>query len=329
MIGFIIRRILSSLPVLLVISMCAFFLINLAPGDPVAAMYGSKVENMRPEDHARIKENLGLNKPLGVQYLNWLNAVLTGDFGKSYLSGEDVSAIILERLPNTLILNFCSLSLMLVIAIVIGLISAVKQYSLFDYLSAFFAFAFYSVPSFWLALLAILIFSVYLGWFPSAGISSVGKESDLLNRLHHLVLPVLVLSLSHVGAYMRFVRSSLLEVLGQDYMLLAKAKGLYRKEVFFTHAFRNAIIPLITYVGMSFSSIIGGAYLVETVFAYPGLGQLTIYAAATRDYPLLMGAVLLTGVFVVTGNLIADILCAWADPRLKVEGVQKRIVSHG
>jgi peptide/nickel transport system permease protein len=329
MFGFAIRRIFASIPVLFVVSICAFFLIHLAHGDPAVAMYGSHLEKMRVEDQIRIRTNLGLNEPLPIQYAKWITGVLKGELGRSYMDGRDVSAILLSRLPNTLILNAAAMVLMLVVAIMIGMLAAIHQYSWFDYVTTCFAFLFYSIPSFWLALLSILLFSVYLGWLPSAGLSTIGQEFNVGDRLLHLLLPTIVLAVSHIGAYIRFVRSSMLEVLSQDYILTAHAKGLWPSYIYYIHAFRNALTPLITYVGMSFSSLIGGGYLVEMVFAYPGIGQLTIYSAATRDYPLLMGTVLLTGVFVVVGNLVADIFCAWADPRLQLEGSERRLGTHG
>lgn len=328
MLGFFMRRLLASIPVIFIISLCAFFLIHSAHGDPAIAMYGNQLERMRAEDQERIRANLGLNEPIPVQYGKWLNNALKGDLGKSYMTGRDVSEIIASRLPNTLILNISAMVLMITLAAVVGMISAVKQYSLFDYFSTCLAFLFYSIPSFWMALLAILVFSVYLGWLPSAGMSSIGQENNIADRLQHLVMPIIVLAVSHVGAYIRFVRSSMLEVLSQDYILTAHAKGLWAARIYYLHAFRNAVIPLITYAGMSFSSLIGGGYLVETVFSYPGIGQLTIYAAATRDYPLLMGTILLTGIFVVIGNFLADICCSLADPRIRIEGSERRVGYH-
>lgn len=329
MFGFFVRRMLASIPVLLVVSICAFFLIHMAHGDPAIAMYGSQLEKMRPEDQMRIRENLGLNQPLPLQYGKWLAGAVKGELGRSYMDGREVSEILLSRLPNTLILNTAAMLLMIILAVIIGMVAAVKQYSWFDYISTCFAFVFYSIPSFWLALISILIFCVYLGWLPSAGLSSIGQENNFIDRVMHLILPTIVLAVSHIGAYIRFVRSSLLEVLSQDYILTARAKGLWSSRIYLIHALRNALIPLTTYAGMSFSSLIGGGYLIETVFSYPGIGQLTIYSAATRDYPLLMGTVLLTGVFVVVGNLIADVCCAWADPRIQMEGNERRIGTHG
>jgi peptide/nickel transport system permease protein len=329
MFGFFIRRLIASIPVLLVVSICAFSLIHMAHGDPAVAMFGSQLEKMRVEDQMRIRENLGLNQPLTIQYLKWFSGVLQGELGRSYIDGRDVRDIIMSRLPSTLVLNVAALVLMMIVAVGIGVLSAIKQYSWFDYLSTGFAFLFYAVPSFWLALLSILVFCVYLGWLPSSGLSTIGREFDFQDRLVHLILPTIVLAVSHVGAYIRFVRASMLEILNQEYILTAQAKGLRKSTIYFTHAFRNALIPLLTYAGMSFSSLIGGAYLVETVFAYPGIGQLTIHAAATRDYPLLMGTVLLTGVFVVAGNLLADVCCAWADPRLQLAADTERRTVHG
>jgi len=329
MVGFIVRRMLASIPVLFVVSLCAFFLIHMAHGDPAIAMYGSHLEKMRPEDQMRIRANLGLDQPVPVQYGKWAAGIVKGELGRSYMDGREVSEILRDRLPNTMILNVGAMTLMILLAAIVGSVAAIKQYSWFDYGSTCFAFLFYSIPSFWLALLAILVFSVYLGWLPSAGLSSIGRDFDVTDRIRHLILPTVVLAVSHVGAYIRFVRSSLLEVLNQDYILTAHAKGLWPKHIYCIHAFRNALIPLITYAGMSFSSLVGGGYLVETVFAYPGLGQLTIYSAAARDYPVLMGTVLLTGIFVVLGNLVADLCCAWADPRLQLKGTERRFDVYG
>lgn len=329
MLLFILRRLLASVPVLLVVSLCSFFFIHTAHGDPAVAMYGNQLERMRPADQERIRENLGLDQPLPVQYGQWLSQALQGEMGTSYITGRPVSQMLAERLPRTIVLNVSALALMVCLAVAVGLASAIRQYSWLDYLATFFSFLFFSIPSFWLALLAILFFSVYLGWLPSAGMASLGNDGDWLDRLRHLLLPVVVLALSHVGAYIRFVRSSMLEVLGKEYIRMAHAKGLSPRRVHYLHAFRNALVPVITYGGLSFSSLVGGGYLVETVFAYPGLGQLSIQAASMRDYPLLMGTILLTGCFVVAGNLLADIACAWVDPRLTVEGLRKKVGGIG
>lgn len=314
-----------SVPVLLVVSLCAFFLIHSAHGDPAVAMYGSQLERMREDDQERIRHNLGLDRPLPVQYGRWLGQAVQGELGISYINARPVSELLMERLPRTLVLNVGAMALMFILAVAVGMASAIKQYSWLDYGATFLSFLFFSIPSFWLALLAILLFSVELGWLPSAGLASLGQEGDFVDRLKHLILPLIVLALSHIGGYIRFVRSSMLEVLGKEYIRMAHAKGLAPRRIHYLHAFKNALVPVITYAGLSFASLVGGGYLVETVFAYPGLGQLSIQAAAMRDYPVLMGTILLTGCFVVAGNLLADIACAWVDPRLTVEGAQKKV----
>lgn len=316
MAAFILKRLLATIPVLFIVSLLAFGLIHMAHGDPAVAMFGSQLEKMRPEDQVRIRENLGLNEPVAIQYAKWLSGVLHGELGRSYIDGREVAEIITDRLPNTLLLSGLSLVVMLALAVFLGVTAAIRQYSWIDYLATGLAFVFYSVPSFWLAMVAILLFSVALGWFPSSGLTTLGGDGGVTDRLRHLILPVLVLAVSHVGAYIRFVRSSMLEILNQEYIAAAHAKGLRLPRVYYFHALKNALLPVITFMGLSFSSLIGGSYLVETIFSYPGMGQLTITAAATRDYPLLMGTVLLTGLFVIAGNLLADICCAWVDPRL-------------
>ena len=328
MLGFVVRRLAAGLPVLFIITIFAFAIINMAHGDPAVAMFGNQLEKMREQDQERIRENLGLDQPLPIRYGKWLTGVFQGELGRSYIDGRPVADLITERLWSTAFLSGAALVTTALVAVVAGVLSALKPHSTFDHITTVLSLVFYSIPSFWLSMLFILIFAVYFGVLPSSGISSIGRETDITDRLRHLLLPVLVLSLSHAGPYIRLVRSSMVETLAQDYMITARAKGLSQFNIYFHHALRNALIPFITYLGLSFASLIGGAYLVETVFAYPGLGQLTVYAAATRDYPVLMASVLLTGAFVVVGNMVADILCAWIDPRMKL-GMAARRTGHG
>ena len=319
MLLFILRRLLASVPVLLVVSLCSFFFIHTAYGDPAVAMYGSQLERMRPADQERIRENLGLDQPLPVQYGRWLSQAMQGELGTSYITGRPVSQMLAERLPRTIVLNVSALALMVCLAVAVGLASAIRQYSWLDYLATFFSFLFFSIPSFWLALLAILFFSVYLGWLPSAGMASLGNDGDWLDRLRHLLLPVVVLALSHVGAYIRFVRSSMLEVLGQDYIRTVRAKGMTEHIVIWRHALRNSLIPILTVLGGQFGMMLGYTVVVETIFSWPGIGYYVTDSILNMDYSPVQAFALISAVLYVVINLVLDILYSVVDHRVRYE----------
>lgn len=310
-------RLLAVIPILFILSILAFGLMHMAHGDPAVAMYGGNTEKMRESDRERIRENLGLNQPLPIQYFKWLSQAVQGNLGLSYLDGRPVTQIIGERIPATLLLSFTGVTLMVILSLFFGVISAVRQYSFFDHATTVISFLLFSIPSFWLALVLILLFSVQLGWLPSAGMYSLGQQGNWLDLLHHLILPALVLAVSHLGGYIRFLRSSMLEVLSQDYIKVARAKGIPKKIIIYVHALFNALLPFVTYLGLSLPSFFAGTFVVEVVFSWPGLGQVAMEAARDRNYSLLMGSILFSGVLVVFCNLVADLICFLLDPRIR------------
>jgi peptide/nickel transport system permease protein len=314
MLTYIIRRILIAIPVLFGITIINFVIINLAPGNPVD-MYMSP--DTPPELLELRKEQLGLNDPLFVQYFKWLGQLLSGNLGYSFSTNEAVGSIIGERLGQTMLLGFCALLLGLLIALPIGIMSAVKQNSKFDYLMTGLSFVGTSIPQFFLGLLCIYIFAVNLGWLPVGGTETLGGSSGIGDRILHIVLPAIALAVGIAGRKVRYIRASMLDVLKQDYLRTARAKGV--KEFFVTnkHALRNALIPVITVVGMEIPLLFGGAVIVEQLFQWPGIGQLTIQSIMSRDYSTIMGLNLVTAVIVLSANLLTDIFYSVADPRIK------------
>jgi peptide/nickel transport system permease protein len=314
MLTYIIRRILIAIPVLFGITIINFVIINLAPGNPVD-MYMSP--DTPPELLELRKEQLGLNDPLFVQYFKWLGQLLSGNLGYSFSTNEAVGSIIGERLGQTMLLGFCALLLGLLIALPIGIMSAVRQNSKFDYLMTGLSFVGTSIPQFFLGLLCIYIFAVTLGWLPVGGTETLGGNGGIGDRILHIVLPAIALAVGIAGRKVRYIRASMLDVLKQDYLRTARAKGV--KEFFVTnkHALRNALIPVITVVGMEIPLLFGGAVIVEQLFQWPGIGQLTIQSIMSRDYSTIMGLNLVTAVIVLSANLLTDIFYSVADPRIK------------
>lgn len=310
---YIIRRILIMIPTLIGVSLILFTIMNLAPGGPEAVLMG---DDISAEAAARIRANLGLDEPIPIQYLRWLFSLLRGDLGNSFRTGEPVVNLIASRITNTLTLTIAAFLLAIIIAVPIGIISATRQYSMIDKIFTIIAFLGVSFPSFWLGIVLILIFSYQLGLFPVSGISTYGMERDLLNRLHHLVLPALTLGAVQMATYMRFTRSGMLEVLRQDYIRTAHAKGLSEKMVIIKHALRNGLISVITIVGISLPTLVGGAVLTETIFAWPGLGRMAVNAVFQRDYPIIMGVNMIVALVTIGANLLVDILYTQVDPRI-------------
>lgn len=315
---YLLRRFLQAIPILFGVSIMVFLLAHLAPGDPVDALIPPN-EPATPGLRALLRAQMGLNKPLPVQYIYWLGRAVTGNFGYSYTSGLPVSQLIAQRLPATLTLVGFALVTSLIVGVIAGIIAAVKQDSLIDYVLAFLAFAALSVPGFFLGLAFIYVFAVKLNWFPAFGISSPGSGHSLGNELYHLILPGTALGLELIAGLSRYVRSSLLEVLETDYMRTARAKGLRESVIVFRHGLSNALIPVITIVSLRLPMLFGGAVVIETVFQWPGIGLLTLNAAHQRDYNLLMALGLLTAVIVMASNLLADVAYAFADPRIRYD----------
>ena len=328
MTSYLVRRVLGAIPLVIGIATIVFFVINLAPGDPTQLLI---TPGMRAEVVEQMRANLGLDQPVHVRYVKWLAALARGDFGYSYSHARPVAAVIGEMLPNTLLLSACALLVAFVGGVLIGIVQAVRQYSLSDSVLSVVALFFYSMPSFWLALMLILVFALYARnywdwpiWFPASGPRSVDYEflsawGKLEDRAMHLALPVTSLSLVLAAGIARYTRGSMLEVIRQDYVRTARAKGLPESSVVFKHALRNALIPVITLLGLYLPVLFSGTVYIETVFAWPGMGKTIVDAITTRDYPVVMAASFIFAAMVVAGNLIADVLYAVVDPRIRYD----------
>jgi peptide/nickel transport system permease protein len=304
-------------PLVLGISVVLFAVIQAAPGGPEGALLESG-RFIDPEVIEAYRQRLGVDQPVHIQYVRWLTAALAGDLGISFSTTRPVAEMILERLPATLELMASAFLLAAVLALWLGIFSAVRQYSLFDYFGAGVSFVGIAMPVFWFALILQLIFSVRLGWLPVAGTETVGASS-LGDHLLHLVLPAVVLSFRYVAGWSRYLRSSLLSALRADYVRTARAKGLSEAAVVGIHALRNALIPFISIMALNVAALFSGAVITETVFAWPGIGRMFVQAMFARDYPLLMGILMMGSVMVVVFNLIADILYGILDPRIRHE----------
>ncbi|MDP9349502.1 MAG: ABC transporter permease [Gemmatimonadota bacterium] len=327
MIGYLLRRLLGAIPLMLGILTIIFFVIHLAPGDPTARFFNP---NVAPEVIEQMRRNLGLDQPLHIQYFKWLKSFLTGNFGYSFGQMRPISEILGETLWNTLQLTLLSLVVIFALGMLIGIVQAVRQYSLADNILTFLALFFYSMPSFWLALMLILLFSLKAnqwGWplwlqLPASGMTEVGMEGaplgeQLADRIKHLILPAVALGIGSAAGVARYMRGSMLEVIHQDFIRTARAKGLAERTVIFKHALRNALIPIITLLGLYLPFLLSGAVLVETIFAWPGMGRLIVDAIFQRDYPLVMATSFVIAAIVVLGNLLSDVLYAVVDPRIR------------
>lgn len=311
---YIMRRLLSAVPVLLIITFTTFALMQALPGGPLA-VYENNPE-IRQEDIERLRHELGLDRPLHVQYYHWLINFMRGDWGYSYATKRPVLTEIWERLPNTIYLTGLSLIAALLIAIPVGIISATRQYSLFDHIVTTTAYIGRSMPVYYSGLLLIIIFSIWLRWFPSGGMNTLGQEFSIVDSLRHLFLPLLSLSTLIAAKYVRFLRTSMLEVIQQDYIRTAEAKGLHERIVVYKHAFRNAAIPLVTIVAIDLPVLFAGALFTETIYSWPGMGRLFVNSSLRFDYPIVMGIVTAIAFLVVISNLLADMVYAILDPRI-------------
>lgn len=314
---FLLRRGLQAVPLLVGISILAFALLQAIPGDPTVAYYGTS--SVRAEDLARIREQLGLDRPLPIQYLSWLGQFVQGDWGVSYVASRPVLDIVLERLPATLWLMGAALAFSVLLAIPLGLLAAVRQYSWLDYTLTFFSFVGLSLPIFWVGLMAIVIFSLNLGWFPSGGMGPPGEDPTFGERLRYLALPALTLGLVQVGFFTRYLRASMLDVLGKDFMRYARARGVPPWRLYLRHGFRNAAIPFVTVVAIHIPDYLIGALVVETIFSWPGTGRLFWESAVRFDYPVLMGVLVIASLVVVLSNLLADLVYGVLDPRIRYD----------
>lgn len=322
MASFLFRRLAQFVISLFGITVLTFGILHLAPGEPT-----DQQTALDPKISAEAKENLrrlyGLDRPLHVQYLDWLRRFATLDLGRSFVDGQRVSEKILRRLPLTVTINLLSLALIVLIAFPIGILSAARQYSWFDKATTLLVYVGFALPSFWLALLLMLLFGVTLGWLPLSGHQSLAVgEMSFFERLidwgRHLTLPVVTASFAGLAGYSRYLRSEMLEVVRQDYIRTARAKGLSERQVVLKHALRNALIPIVTLMGLELPTLIGGSVIIETIFAIPGMGQLSFQSVLARDYPVVMGLTMIGAVLTLAGNLLADLSYAWINPRIRI-----------
>jgi len=309
------HRIVQTGALLLIISVVVFTLVTQAPGGPSILLD----RNMGPDDIARMRAILGLDRPLHVQYIRWLGQVVRGNLGISYQAGLPVLEIIGQMLPNTLLLSAAALALSLVVAIPAGVLSAARPYTALDHTVTFLCFFGISIPTFWFGLMLIVVFSIALGWLPPGGMRTIGGARSALDITRHLILPAVVLGAANMALFARYTRSSTMAVLRADYVRTARSKGLGERSVLYRHALRNALITIVTVVGLQLPRLVGGAAITETVFAWPGMGSLAVRAAFERDYPMIMGITLVISLVVAASSLLVDLIYGYIDPRIRYE----------
>lgn len=315
MLRYLAGRLGQSLILLLLVSLIGYCVLLLAPGGPMSQF--SLTPGISKAELDRIAEQMGLNRPIIVQYGDWLWHLLQGDWGKSFRDGRPVLTIIFEHLPATLLLMGTAAGIAITLGVLIGIQGAVRRYSTFDYAATIGAMIALSIPTFWLGLVAIYVFSLHLGWFPAGNMYTIGNGS-LTNYLWHLALPACVLAVVDVAVWSRYMRSATLDVINQDFVRTARAKGLSRRRVLFKHVVGNAMLPMITLAGMQLPVLLGGALVTETVFTWPGMGRLFLDSLGYSDYPVVMGLLMFSAVLVLIGSLLADLLSALVDPRIRL-----------
>ncbi len=315
MVNYIIRRLLLLIPLLLAISLITFLLMHFAPGDPIANRFGLDPRGMDTEMMDRLRDELGLNDPLHIQYFNYLTNLLRGDMGRSISTRTPVADEIISRIPATLELAVASMLIVLIVALPLGIISALNRGSIIDNLSMGGALLGVSMPSFWFGIMLMLLFSLKLGWLPSTG----RGDGTFISEIKSLILPATTLAAGMMGLVTRIMRSSMLEVFNQDYVWTARSKGLMPRIVLLWHALRNALIPVLTILGLQFAGLLGGTVIVETIFAWPGIGRLAVNAIWRRDYPVVMGTVLVFSTIFVLVNLLVDLIYTYIDPRIRYD----------
>jgi peptide/nickel transport system permease protein len=316
---YILKRILITIPLLLGITVITFSLIHLAPGDPVTGMIDPTQGNLDAEAIARERSRLGLDRPLPVQYALWLGRVARGNLGYSLINHKPVSELVGDRILSTLQLTVTALVISVVVGIGIGIMSAVKQYSWLDSLFTFLSFSAVSVPGFFLSLGLIYILALKLQWLPTSGMETLGAPPSIWDKLKHMIMPVSVLAVTMTAPLVRYARSSMLEVLSQEYLTVARAKGLREWIVLLRHGLPNALIPVVTIIGLRLPGLFGGSVIVEQIFHWPGIGMLNIWAVFNQDYTVLMGLNMVSAVLILFANLLTDITYAVIDPRVRYE----------
>jgi peptide/nickel transport system permease protein len=312
---YLFSRLIQSLVLLALVSVIAFAVLHLAPGGPLSQF--ALVPGMTQEQLAHISHEMGLDRSLPVQYWEWISRLLTGDWGHSYRDNQPVLAVIVGRLPATFELMLTAIVIAVLLGVSIGILGAVRRGSLFDTLATVGAMVALSIPTFWFGLVVIYLFSLKLGWLPAGSRSTVGNES-FGDYLHHLIAPAIVLALVEVAIWSRYMRGAMLDVISQDFIRTARAKGLTEWTVMLRHAFRNALLPMIELGGLELPTLLGGALVTETVFTWPGMGRLFLDSLGYRDYPVVMGILMVSAVLVLLGSLMADLLSAAADPRIRL-----------
>ena len=318
MIKMILKRIFQLIPVLLITMSMTFVITRVLPGNPAVSILGPQAT---AEDIAKMEEEMGLHDPMPVQYINYMKRILTGDLGTSYRYNRPVADLIFEKLPNTLQIALASLIIALLIGVPVGIVSAVKQYSVFDYISMIAALIGVSMPSFWLGLMLVLIFSVNLGWFPTMGMGAI--SNGIGDVISHLFLPSLCLSFGSMANFARISRSSMLEVIDQDYMKAVRAKGIRENVVIIKHGLKNALPPIVTVLGMRIAALMTGAIMIETIFSWPGIGRLIVDAINNNDFEMIQGTVLFMAILYVTVNLVVDIIYLYINPKVSYESERR------
>ena len=313
---FLVRRLGHSLVLLVLVSMVGFAVLNLAPGGPLSQF--ALTPGMSQADLDRIAAQMGLDRPLPIQYLDWFWRLFIGDWGESFRDGVSVLKVIGRHLFATLLLMISSTIISVGFGTLVGVIGATRRYSVFDYTATVVAMIALSIPTFWFGLVAIYVFSLELGWLPAGNMYTIG-DGTLLDYAHHLIMPSFVLALVNVAIWSRYMRSSMLDVIDQDYVRTARAKGLTSRRVLYGHIIRNALIPMITLAGLQLPTLLGGALVTETVFTWPGMGRLFLDSLGYQDYPVVMGLLMFSAILVLVGNLLADVLVAMTDPRVRLE----------
>ncbi len=324
---YIIRRLLQAIPTMIGVTIISFFIMQAAPGDPVLLL--TFQPGQTAEDRARLRHELCLDRPIPIQYAIWVvgdwtgecsqRGLIRGDFGTSFSERRPVLDMFTERMWNTLQLTVYALIIGGSIGLLLGILSAVRRGSVLDNIARFFSVIFDALPAFWFGLLLIMFFSVQLGWFPVGGMVPLNKpDPTFMDRVRHLTLPSIVLGVTWIALMARFMRAETLEVLSQDYVRTAFAKGLPKSKVYFKHAARNALIPIVTILGPAITALLGGAVIIERIFSWPGIGRLTVDAVSSRDYPVVMASAIFGALLVIFGNLLSDILLVIVDPRIRL-----------
>lgn len=316
MVQYIFRRALINIPVLIGITMAVFILISLAPGDPLSA-YISPELGRDPETLAALSAKFGFDQPLPIRYVNWLGQALQGNLGYRIKNFDPVWTVILQRVPATLMLMATALGIGIVVGVPLGIFSALHKYSVIDMIFTGGVFLGISTPAFLIGLGSLFVFSLGLRLFPAGGMHTLGQEESVIDTIHHLALPALILSANYIASMLRYTRASMLDVIGEQYVTTARAKGLNERTVILKHALSNALIPIVTVIGFSIPNLLAGAVFTETIFAWPGMGSLFVDGVNSRDFPLMMGVTLVTATAVLVFNLLTDIVYALINPKIR------------